>query len=257
METRSHPQRTRRDRSLWWTEAGEASRGLWPRSQHGDLGHVFERAESMIDQPADVRQASQRPPSTDQVTIDVGVVGSNDIAEVLRMPERESRKIEQRITLGCLRPVDDASDLVAGDEDVVDVEVPVDEHWCPRPHGGAGSDPRGRRCGRWLPEATERYSWKSHERQHRRLPPQNFRCRNRRHRHGLHLGISASLISVNFQEHITDPQRRSLTMGDHDLNTHHVAIIAEVSRLVRTHNGLAAPVTLAAQIPTRPPMPVV
>ena len=46
-------------------------------------------------------------------------------------------------------------------------------------------------------------------------------------------------------------------MGDHDLNTHHVAIIAEVSRLVRTHNGLAAPVTLAAQIPTRPPMPVV
>jgi len=51
------------------------------------------------DQPADIRQASQRPPGADEVTVGVGPVAAN---------------------------------ATTGDEDVVDVQVAVDEHRCPR-----------------------------------------------------------------------------------------------------------------------------
>lgn len=37
-----------------------------------------------------------------------------------------------------LRPVDDAGDLVAGHEDVVDLQVAMDEYGCPRPERSRG-----------------------------------------------------------------------------------------------------------------------
>jgi hypothetical protein len=39
---------------------------------------------------------------------------------------------------GCFGPVDDAGDLVAGDEDVVDLQVAVNEDRCPRPECSLG-----------------------------------------------------------------------------------------------------------------------
>jgi hypothetical protein len=96
MEIWWHQQRTLQGPLPVVDRSRTTSSDLWPRSQHSDLGHVFERAESVLDQPADVRQASQRPPSPDQVTINLGAVASDDIAEMLRMPERERGEIEQR-----------------------------------------------------------------------------------------------------------------------------------------------------------------
>ena len=105
----------------------------WSGSQHGDLGHLLERAEAVLDQPADVTQASQRPPRADEVAVEVGAVAGDDVVEVLRVSEREGGEVEERVALGPLGPVDDARDLVTGDEDVVDLQVAVDEHRCPRP----------------------------------------------------------------------------------------------------------------------------
>ena len=92
----------------------------------------------MLDQPADVQQASQRPPRADEVAVDVGAVAGDDVAEVLRVSEREGGEVEERVALGRLGPVDDAGDLVTGDEDVVDLQVAVDEHRCPRPERSFG-----------------------------------------------------------------------------------------------------------------------
>ena len=54
------------------------------------------------------------------------------------------------------------------------------------------------------------------------LPPQDLRSRDRRHSHRLDLDVSARLISVDLQEHVTDAQGRALVMGDDDLDLLHV-----------------------------------
>ena len=46
--------------------------------------------------------------------------------------------VEERVALGRLGPVDDAGDLITGDEDVVDLQVAVDEHRYPRPERSLG-----------------------------------------------------------------------------------------------------------------------
>lgn len=108
------------------------------RSQHGDFGHLLGWAEAVLDQPADVKQASQRPPRANEVAIDVGAVAGDDVVKVLHVPEREGGEVEERIALGRLGPVDDAGDLVTRHEDVVDLQITVDEHRCPRPEHSLG-----------------------------------------------------------------------------------------------------------------------
>src|SRR5215831_3622146 len=107
-------------------------------SQHGDLGELLGRAVAVLGQPADVGQASPRPPCADEVAVDVGAVAGDDVGKVLLVPEREDGDVEERVALGRLGPVDNAGDLVTIDEDVVDLQVAVDEHRCPRPERGLG-----------------------------------------------------------------------------------------------------------------------
>src|SRR5215472_18604573 len=57
---------------------------------------------------------------------------------MLQVPQREAGQVEQRVALGRLGPVDDTGDLVTVDEDVVDLQVAMDEHWCPRPERSLG-----------------------------------------------------------------------------------------------------------------------
>ena len=72
------------------------------------------------------------------------------------------------------------------------------------------------------PEAAECLPWEGGEGEHGRLPPQDLRGRDRRHRHRLDLDVGARLISVDLQEHVADAQRRALAMGDDDLDLLHV-----------------------------------
>src|SRR5215467_15742508 len=94
-----------------------------PGSQHGDLGILLGRAVAVLDQPADPKQASQRPPGADEVEVDVGAVAGDDVAKVLLVSEREGGEVEERVAGGRFGPVDDAGDLVTVDEDVVDLQV--------------------------------------------------------------------------------------------------------------------------------------
>src|SRR5258708_25171268 len=57
---------------------------------------------------------------------------------MLLMSEREDGDVEERVALGRLGPVDDTGDLVTVHEDVVDLQVAVDEHRCPRPERSFG-----------------------------------------------------------------------------------------------------------------------
>ena len=57
---------------------------------------------------------------------------------MLHVSEREGGEVEESVALGRLGPVDDAGDLVTSDEDVVDLQVTVDEHRCPRPERSLG-----------------------------------------------------------------------------------------------------------------------
>ncbi len=69
------------------------------RSQDGDFGHLLERAEAVLNQPADVKQATQRPPGTDEVTVDIGAVAGDDVVKVLRVSEREGCEVEECVAL--------------------------------------------------------------------------------------------------------------------------------------------------------------
>ena len=70
-----------------------------PGSQHGDLAELVRRA--VLGQPADVSQASQRPPCVDEVAVDVGAVAGDDVAKVaLLVPEREDGEVKDRVALG-------------------------------------------------------------------------------------------------------------------------------------------------------------
>jgi hypothetical protein len=90
------------------------------------------------------------------------------------------------------------------------------------PGGGARRGPRRRRCGRRLAEAAERRPGEGGEREHGRLPPQDLRSRDRRHRHRLDLDVGARLIGVDLQEHVADAQGCAVVMGDNDLDLRHV-----------------------------------
>jgi hypothetical protein len=76
------------------------SRGRRPRaasepgSEHGDLGILIGRAEAVLDEPADVTQASQRPPRGDEVAVDVGAVAGDDVAKVFLVSERQAGEVE-------------------------------------------------------------------------------------------------------------------------------------------------------------------
>ena len=81
--------------------------------------------------------------------IDVGAVAGEDVVEVFSVSEREDGEVEQRVASGRLGPVENASDLVAVDEDVVDLQIAVYEHRCPRPQRSHRelTVPRDDRCG--------------------------------------------------------------------------------------------------------------
>ena len=64
-----------------------------PGSQHVDLGELFRRAVAVLGQPADISQASQRPPCADHVEVDAGAVAGDDVAKVLLVPERQGCEV--------------------------------------------------------------------------------------------------------------------------------------------------------------------
>ena len=69
-----------------------------------DLGTATSRNSfgvAVLGQPADVSQASQRPPCVDEVAVDVGAVAGDDVAEGgLLVPEREDGEVKDRVALG-------------------------------------------------------------------------------------------------------------------------------------------------------------
>jgi hypothetical protein len=91
---------------------------------------------------------------------------------------------------------------------------------CPENSTRRRPRPRGR--GRRLAEVAECRPRKGGEREHRRLPPQHLRGRDRRQRHRLDLDVGARMITVDLQEHVADAQRRALVMGNDDLDLVHV-----------------------------------
>jgi hypothetical protein len=65
-------------------------------------------------------------------------IAGEQIVEVIPMSEREDGEVEERVTLARFGPVDDAGDVVTGDEDVVDLQVAVGKHRRPRPERSLG-----------------------------------------------------------------------------------------------------------------------
>src|SRR6478752_3637003 len=61
--------------------------------QDVDLAPRRGRVEAVLDQPADRRQASQRPPGADHVEVDVRAVAGDDVAEVLLVSERQDGEV--------------------------------------------------------------------------------------------------------------------------------------------------------------------
>jgi hypothetical protein len=72
-------------------------------------------------------------------------------------------------------------------------------------------------------EAAECLPRNESERQDRRLPPQDVRGRDRRHRHRLDLDVGPCLIGVDLQEHLADTQRDAIVVGEHHLDLVHAA----------------------------------
>ena len=93
---------------------------------------------SPVDQPTNVAQAAQRPPAANEVVVDGRAVTSDDVVEVLGVADGECREVEQRVAGRAFGPVDDGGDLVALDEDVVDLQIAVDERRSPRPQHRLG-----------------------------------------------------------------------------------------------------------------------
>src|SRR6266536_1659263 len=121
------------------TRGRRARAASHPGSQHVELAAWRGRVEAVLDQPADRPQASQRPPRTDHVEVDVGAVAGDDVAKVLLVSERQGSEVVQGIALGRLGPVDHAGDLVHVDEYVGDLQVAVREYRCPRPERSLGN----------------------------------------------------------------------------------------------------------------------
>lgn len=191
-------------------------------------------------------------------------------------------EIEHRVARSGLRPVDDAGDLVAVDEDVADLQVAVDERRPPRaqrrlgdlavavdhlgrqdtvveqpralagelrrdvvevaarparhrcivqpPYGGADRGPRCGRRARRLTENAERLAAHCFDGEHRRPAPEDRRRRHRRHGHRPDLDVGVGGLRVDLQEHLTDPQRRPLTVCDDDLDLFHTGHPGSVRR---------------------------
>ena len=57
----------------------------------------------------------------------------------------------------------------------------------------------------------------------RRLPPQDFRSRDRSQSHRLDLDAGSRLVSVDLQEHVANVKGRAVLVGDHDLDLPHAA----------------------------------
>ncbi len=62
----------------------------------------------------------------------------------------------------------------------------------------------------------------SNEYEHRWIPPEDVRGRNGCHRHCFDLEVSAGLIGIDLQEHVTDAHGRTITVGDDNLDHVHV-----------------------------------
>src|SRR6188472_1950109 len=92
-------------------------------SQHVDLATRCRGVEAVLDQPADGRQAPQRPPPADHVEVDVGAVAGEHVVEMLRVPEGQAGEVVQGVALPRLRPVEHAGHLVVRDEHVGDLQV--------------------------------------------------------------------------------------------------------------------------------------
>jgi len=60
------------------------------------------------------------------------------------------------------------------------------------------------------------------EREDGRLPPQDFRSRDRSQPHRVDLDDGSRLVSVDLQEHVANVKGRADLVGDHDLDMIHV-----------------------------------
>ncbi len=80
------------DRGRTGTRCRRARAASRPGSQHGDLGELLGRAVAVLGQPADVSEASQRPPCADEVAVDVGAVAGDDVAKVLGVSRCDGRQ---------------------------------------------------------------------------------------------------------------------------------------------------------------------
>ena len=106
--------------------------------------------------------------------------------------------------------------------------------------------------------------WQGGEREHGRLPPEDFRSRNRRHHHRLDLDVGAGLISVDLHEHVADAQGRALVMGDDELHLlrsddpHLVHVSHHCGRTIDLLGALGYTVgieVIDSELPGRPPAP--
>src|SRR3954454_16957851 len=127
------------DGDLQWRPAIYAPAESHPGAQDVDLADGRERVEPVLDQPADRRQAPQRPPPADHVAVDLSAVTGDDVVQVLLVSERQAGDIVEGVAPARLGPVDHAADRVmAVDEHMRDLQVAVREHGRPRPQRGRG-----------------------------------------------------------------------------------------------------------------------
>src|SRR3954469_16364198 len=127
------------DGDVQWRPAIYAAAGSHPGAQDVDLAAGRGRVESVRDQPADHRQAPQRPPPADHVAVDLGAVAGEDLVQVLLVSERQAGEIVEGVAPARLGPVDHAGDrVIAVDEHMRDLQITVREHGRPRPKRGRG-----------------------------------------------------------------------------------------------------------------------
>ena len=77
----------------------------------------------MLDQPADPKQASQRPPGTDEVEVDVGAVAGDDVAKVLVVSEASPGDALFDLATLTLGHHEHLGDVVAGYGTDVDLDL--------------------------------------------------------------------------------------------------------------------------------------
>jgi hypothetical protein len=119
----------RADRACGSSANGTGAVGLLqpsePGSKYGDFGILLGRAVAVLNEQADVSQASPRPPRADEVAVGVGAVAGDDVAN-RASPRAASGQTVTPVILSLSTKTSS------------NPQVAVDEHWCPRPQSSLG-----------------------------------------------------------------------------------------------------------------------